>query len=124
MVFIVGTFIDIPGATNEDGSQRSHFVVMGTYPSKSEAKAAIEGLAPSVFSGQYETLSIYELHPEENKVYTFHKKELKDAFTKFQEQQAPPSFFPSPQVNILNTHQQDAIPIVLDSTDAKIPGQV
>ena len=99
MVYIVGSELTVPGATNEDGSERKHLVVLGTYQLKEEAKAAVQGLAPAVINGQYDQLSIFSVE-EENKLYTFSKKELQSSYDELMKQQSSPYLY-QPQVNVV-----------------------
>jgi len=80
--YIVGTFNEIPG------TDKTNFVILGTFPDKNAAKASINNLAPAVMQNQYRNgVSLFELDHKANKIYTFDKKDLKTAYDVIQKQQ-------------------------------------
>lgn len=80
--FLLGTFNEIPG------TDEKNFVVLGTYQDKDQAKQAVTNLAPSVMQDQYKNgITMYELKHDQNKVYTFQKKDLEKAYSEIQKQQ-------------------------------------
>jgi len=79
--YVLGTFTPVPG------SDQDNFVVLGTYPDKDSAKAAVGNLAPAVMQDQYKNgVSLYKIG-DDSKLYTFQKKDLKQAFEEVQKQQ-------------------------------------
>lgn len=79
--YIIGTFNEVPG------TDQQNFAVLGTYPDKDSAKAAIGNLAPAMMQDQYKNgISLYKL-ADESKVYTFQKKDLQHTFEEIQKQQ-------------------------------------
>src|SRR6478609_4308940 len=73
-VFIVATTIEVPDV------EQKNFVVLGSYPSKDQAKNAVSGFANAVIEGSYTHVSIYEFDIESSHVYTFNEKDLRAAF--------------------------------------------
>ena len=74
MAFIVATFTDVPN------SDLKNFVVLGSYPTKEDAKIAVGSLASAVVEGTYKNVTIYKIDTDANKIYTFEKQDLQDAY--------------------------------------------
>jgi hypothetical protein len=63
--------------------------ILGAYATKEDAKKAVDNMAPSIIQNNQPLPSLYELN-EDNKLYTFTKKDLQAAherFIKTQEEQ-------------------------------------
>lgn len=80
--YLLGTFTEVPG------TDQTNFVVLGTYPDKDSAKAAVGNLAPAMMQDQYKNgITLYKLEHDSNKMYTFQKKDLQSAYDEIQKQQ-------------------------------------
>lgn len=80
----------IVGAVNQvPGTDQKNFVVLGSFNDKDQAKQAITNLAPAMMQGQYENgVALYKLDHEKNLVHNFKKKDMKEAYDSFKQQQA------------------------------------
>jgi len=72
MPYIVAT------TTDTNGPDENDLVVLGSYRTLDDAKVAVNNLSSLVVEGTYKQVTIYQIDPVKNKIYTFYKKDLEE----------------------------------------------